>query len=100
MRFLKYALVFVCCLALGCYEVNEEITLNDDGSGVNNSKMDMSALIEMMQQFAGEEKMSEQGLDRAIDTTFSFGGLMDSAKDVTAEQKALLKDGKMRMQLN
>jgi hypothetical protein len=101
MRFLRYALVLVCCLAtFGCYEVNEEIALNDDGSGVYNTKMDMGQLLEMMQTFAGEEKMAEEGMDRAIDTVINFGSLLDSAKDMTAEQKQLMKDGKMRMQLN
>lgn len=101
MRFLKYALVIVCCLAtLGCYEVNEEIAINDDGSGIYNTKMDLGQLLEMMQTFAGEEKMTEEGLDRAIDTTLNFGSLLDSAKDLSAEQKELMKDGKMHMQLN
>lgn len=101
MRFLKYALVLVCFLcALGCYEVNEEIAINDDGSGVYNSKMDMGQLLEMMQTFAGEEKMQEEGLDRAIDTVVNFGSIIDSAKELTADQKTLMKDGKMHMQLN
>lgn len=102
MRFLKYAMVLVfCCLAtLGCYEVNEEITINDSGSGVFNTKMDMSQLIEMMQTFAGEEKMAEEGMDRAIDTTVNFASFMDSAKDLTPEKKELIKDGKMHIQMN
>lgn len=101
MRFLKYVLVTFCFLAtLGCYEVNEEIAINENGSGIYNSKMDMSALIEMMQTFAGEEKMAEEGLDRAIDTVVNFSSFIDSAKDLTAAQKEMMQDGKMRMQLN
>lgn len=102
MRSLKYAVVVIfCCLAvLGCYEVNEEISINDDGSGVYNMKMDMGQLLEMMQTFAGEEKMQEEGLDKAIDTTFIIGKMLDSAKDMTPEQKALLKDGKMHLEMN
>jgi hypothetical protein len=94
-------LVFLCCLAVyGCYEVNEEITINDNGSGVYNTKMDMSQLIEMMQTFAGEEKMQEEGMDRAIDTVINFASFADSAKEITPEQKELIKDGKMHMQMN
>jgi hypothetical protein len=101
MRFLKYALVFVCCVAAwGCYEVNEEIAINDNGSGIYNTKMDMGQLLEMMQQFAGEEKMAEEGMDRAIDTVINFASFIDSAKQITPDQKELLKGGKMRMQLN
>lgn len=101
MRFLKYVLVTFCFLAtLGCYEVNEEIAINENGSGVFNTKMDLSQLIELMQTFAGEEKMAEEGLDRVIDTVVNFSTIIDSAKEMTAEQKELMKDGKMRMQLN
>jgi hypothetical protein len=101
MRFLKYVLVTFCFLAtLGCYEVNEEIAISENGSGVYNTKMDMGQLIELMQTFAGEEKLSEEGLDRVIDTVVNFSTILDSAKEMTAEQKELMKDGKMRMQLN
>lgn len=102
MRFLKHVLVvMICCLAaLGCYEVNEEISINDDGSGIYNTKMDMSQLLEMMQSFATEEKIKEEGLDKAIDTTFVIGDMLDSAKQMTADQKALLKDGRMHLQMN
>lgn len=101
MRFLKYLLILVCCLATyGCYEVNEEIAINDDGSGIYVTKMDMGQLLEMMQTFAGEEKMAEGGMDRVIDTVINFNHVIDSAKQMTAEQKQLMKDGKMRMQLN
>jgi hypothetical protein len=101
MRFLRYLLVFVCCVAVySCYEVNEEIAINDDGSGVYATKMDMGQLLEMMQSFAGEEKMAEGGMDRAIDTVINFGSLLDSAEKLTAEQKILLKDAKMRMRMN
>jgi hypothetical protein len=101
MKSLKYVLLVFCILStLGCYEVNEEISINDDGSGVYNTKMDMSQLIDMMQTFAGEEKMSEQGMDRAIDTVINFQNIVDSAKEMTAEQKELMKDAKMHMQMN
>lgn len=91
----------VCCLSvLGCYEVNEEITINDDGSGIYNTKMDMGQLLEMMQTFAGEEKMAEEGLDRVIDTTVNFSSMKDSASKLTDEQKELMKEGKMHLQLN
>lgn len=101
MRFLKYVVVTFCFLAtLGCYEVNEEIAINENGSGVFNTKMDMSQLIELMQTFAGEEKMAEEGLDRVIDTVVNFSTIIDSAKEMTAEQKELMKDGKMHFQLN
>jgi hypothetical protein len=101
MKYLKYILpvALLVCLA-GCYEINEEIQINADGSGSYVTKMDMSQLIDMMQNFAGEEEMTKEGLDRVIDTTILMKSIMDSAKDVTPEQKELVKDGKMKLQMN
>lgn len=101
MKFLRYPLVllFLGMLA-SCYEVNEEIVIQEDGSGTYLTKMDMSPLIEMLQTFAGEEELTKDGLDKAIDTTLSFKDILDSSKDATAEQRALMDKGTMKMQMN
>jgi hypothetical protein len=101
MRYLKYILtVLVLFCLVSCYEVNEEIQINADGSGTYATKMDMGQLIAMMQTFAGEEELAKEGMDRVIDTTIMMKSIMDSAKDATAEQKELMKDGKMQLQMN
>src|SRR5688500_7553955 len=101
MRYLKYILtVLVLCCLVSCYEVNEEIQINADGSGTYATKMDMGQLIAMMQTFAGEEELAKEGMDRVIDTTIMMKSIMDSAKEATAEQKELMKDGKMQLQMN
>jgi hypothetical protein len=101
MRYLKYALtvVVLCCL-VSCYEVNEEIQINADGSGSYVTRMDMGQLIAMMQTFAGEEELAKEGMDRVVDTTIMMKTVLDSTKDATAEQKELMKDGKMKLQMN
>jgi hypothetical protein len=100
-KYFKYALTVAFSIFLvSCYEVNEEIVINADGSGSYDTKMDMSQLIDMMQTFAGEEELKKDGLDKVYDTTILFKNMLDSAKDMTAEQKALMKDGKMKMQMN
>jgi hypothetical protein len=99
----KLKLVFVTLLSIlfvSCYEVNEEIVINENGSGSYVTKMDMGQLIEMMQTMGGEEELAKEGLDRAIDTTIMMNTLMDSATDVTGEQKELLKNGKLQVQMN
>lgn len=101
MKYFKYVLtVALCVFFVSCYEVNEEIEIKADGSGTFVTKMDMSQLIDMMQTFAGEEELKKDGLDRVIDTTIIMKNMLDSAKDVTAEQKELMKDGKMKLQMN
>jgi hypothetical protein len=100
-NYFKYLLtVALTIFFVGCYEVNEEIEINADGTGTYVTKMDMSAMIDMMQSFAGEEELKKDGLDKVLDTTILFKSLIDSAKDATAEQKELMKDGKMKMQMN
>jgi len=100
-KYFKYVLaVAISIFFVSCYEVNEEIDINADGSGTYVTKMDMSALIDMMQTFAGEEELKKDGLDKIYDTTILFKDMLDSAKDMTAEQKTLMKDGKMKMQMN
>jgi hypothetical protein len=100
-KYFKYVLtVAISIFFVSCYEVNENIEINADGTGTYVTKMDMSALIDMMQTYAGEEELQKEGLDKVIDTTVLFKSLLDSAKDATAEQKELMKDGKMKMQMN
>ena len=94
-----FSLFFTLFLLLGCYEVNEEIVLNENGSGSFVTKMDMAQLIEMMQSF-GESEMNQEGLDKLIDTVISMKSIADSAKEITPEQKALLSAGKLRLQMN
>jgi hypothetical protein len=53
-----------------------------------------------MQTFAGEEELKKEGLDRVVDTTIYWKSLVDTAKEISAEQKELLKDGKMNLQMN
>lgn len=99
----KFRVVIASILTLlfaGCYEVNEEIVINENGSGSYVTKMDMGQLLEMIQTMAGEEQLTKDGLDRAIDTTINMSSLMDSAKEVTADQKELLKNGKLHVQMN
>src|SRR5688572_19432706 len=100
-KYFKYVLaVAFSIFFVSCYEVNEEIEIKADGSGTYVTKMDMGALIDMMQTYAGEEELQKEGLDKVVDTTVMFKSLLDSAKDATAEQKELMKDGKMKMQMN
>lgn len=100
MKRLKYVVVVLFVFIAACYEVNEEIVVNKDGSGTYATKMDMSALIQMMQSFAGEEELAKNGLNRAIDTTISMKEILDSAKDATPQQKRLYSTGIMKLQLN
>lgn len=85
---------------VGCYEVNEEITIDQNGGGTFITRMDMGQMLEMIQSMAGEEELVKEGLDKALDTTIFLKNIMDSAKDATPEQKQLLHDGKVNLRMN
>jgi len=101
MKWLKICVISVFAFLLAsCYDINEDIVIDDSGTGIYVTKMDMGAMIDLMQTFAGDEELTKGGLDRVIDTTINMKDLLDSAKNVTPEQKELLKDGKMKMKIN
>ena len=97
-RFFLLLATVICCA--GCYEVTEEIIINQNGSGSFSTKMDMGQMLEMIQSMAGEEELAKEGLNRVLDTTIFMRTMLDSAKELTADQKALLKDGKLNLQMN
>ncbi|MBO9572011.1 MAG: hypothetical protein J7497_07355 [Chitinophagaceae bacterium] len=99
MKFRHIIAALLICFAAGCFEMNEDIVINKDGSGNYSSKMDMSAMLQMMQTMASDE-LEKNGVDKSIDTVIKMKDILDSAKDATPEQKRLLKDGSMRLQMN
>lgn len=99
-KFWTCVVVAFVAIFAGCYEINEEIVINENGTGTYATKMDMSALLQMMQSMASEEEIEKSGLNRVIDTVIYLKNVLDTAKDVTAEQKRLLQDGKMNMKVD
>lgn len=99
-KFWSCVVVAVVVIFAGCYEINEEITINENGGGTFNTKMDMSGLLQMMQSMASEEEIQKSGLNRPIDTVISLKSMLDTAKDVTPEQKRLFENGVMKMKLD
>lgn len=97
MRKLSCLLVVVATLLAGCFETTEEITLNEDGSGRLTYTTDLSNIFSMMGQMASGKEMDKA---KNMDTTISFSKFADSIKDITAQEKALMKNGTLRMMLN
>lgn len=101
MKSLKLLLVaLVACCFVGCLETTEEITINANGSGTYNMSMDMGQLIDMIQTFIPEEERGKNKMDEVKDTIVNMKDFVDTAKDLSAEKKALFRDGTIRMQMN
>ncbi|HTQ64703.1 MAG TPA: hypothetical protein VMI12_07890 [Puia sp.] len=84
----------------GCFETTEEIDIKSNGSGELSINTDMSQLLDIMQTYLGKEEMDKQLPNKAMDTTLLMKDVVDSAKNMTPEKKALVKDGKIHMKLN
>jgi len=77
-------------LLTGCLEVTQNLTINKDGSGVISGTTDLSQVVTLAMQMAGD-KMKEQKMN--MDTTVQFKTMFDSAKNMSAANKELLKNG-------
>ncbi len=101
MQRLKYILTVASMVLLaGCFEINEDIDVKPNGSGVYAIHTDMSQLLQAMQSYLGKDEMDKQMPSRNIDTTVMMKTLLDTAKNISAENKALTKDGSVHLLLN
>ena len=101
MKKLKFFFTIASIFFLaGCFEINEDIDLKADGSGVYSVHTDMSQLIQVMQTYLGKDEMDKQMPSKNIDTTVMMKGLVDTATNISAEDKALIKDGYVHLKLN
>lgn len=87
-----------CFLFTSCLELNEEVEIKEDGSGQLSSTMDMGQLVDMMMAMGGEETAKKK--DEKMDSVFYLKDIIDTAKDLTAEQKDLMRDGKVHIKMN
>ncbi|HEY4934971.1 MAG TPA: hypothetical protein VII44_00245 [Puia sp.] len=101
MKRLKYFLSIASMFFLaGCFEINEDIDVHTDGSGVYSVHTDMSQLLQAMQGYLGKEEMDKQMPSKNIDTTVMMRTLLDTAKNISAENKALIRYGSVHLKLN
>jgi len=101
MKILKIILplAFLFCLG-GCVEIREELTINKNGSGEWSMNMDMSKLLEIMQNYVGKEELEKQMPQRKMDTTVFMKTLVDTSTAISADKKEVLREGKLNMNLD
>jgi len=101
MKWKKFLLPLLFTFTLaGCFEIDEQIDIKSNGSGQLTVNTNMSQLLEMIQTYIGKEEMDKQLPKRALDTTVLMKDVVDTAKNITPEKKALVRDGKIHMKLN
>ncbi|MDP4262097.1 MAG: hypothetical protein Q8941_06155 [Bacteroidota bacterium] len=97
-KFLALIFAGTAVMITGC-ETTHEISLNENNSGTMQTTTDLSGLIGMA-KMSGQGKELEKAGDKAIDTTIMLDKAADSLKDITAEERALVKKGKLNFQMN
>ena len=101
MKTLKLLIPVILLFSLaGCFDIHEEIEVNKNGSGQMSINMDMSQLLDIMQTYVGKDEMEKQLPKRMMDTTILMKDLVDTARDMPAEKKALVREGRIHMKLN
>jgi len=101
MKSIRTLLLFLLPLALvSCTDTREELEIKTNGSGTLVMKSDLSKMLEMVKGFAGENDLAKDGLDRPYDTTLLMKDYIDTAKDIPADKKELLRNGKVHVIMN
>lgn len=85
-------------LLTSCLETTQEITLNEDGTGIYVNTNDMGKVLTVAKNMgaASTDKIPQQ----VIDTSFSFALAADSMANLSPEEKELLKKGSIHIQMN
>ncbi len=85
-------------LLAGCLETTQDVTIKTDGSGTFSSTNDMSAILALAKSMGGAdaEKMNEF----KVDTVINLASLVDSIPSLTSEEKAMMKNGQIKMQVD
>jgi hypothetical protein len=86
----------------GCMETTEELTIAADGSGTYNVGMDMSGFFDLMDMMKGMDTTAnvETKSLQQLDTVVAMRDFTDTASHLSAEEKALMKEAKMKMKMN
>jgi hypothetical protein len=102
---LSISLVLVTAFILsGCLDTQEDVTIKSDGSGLYKNSVDMSGLFDMLQMAAMMDTSAASQLKQLsgknIDSTFSVSGFTDTSSALSAEEKELLKNGTVHLNIN
>src|SRR5690349_20848341 len=98
-RLIGLFLIVGLLILAGCFDTAEEITINDNGSGVIVNSIDMGKMISALSAMGGDEKMKDAE-KMNIDTTLLMKSLKDSIKNLSDDEKKLLENGTAHLVMN
>lgn len=103
-KLLSVIVAFVAITLFGCLDSQEDITIKSDGSGTYRNTIDMSGMFDMLQMAAMMDTSANSAMkalgERNIDSLISMRSFTDTATNLTAEEKALMRDATMQLKVN
>lgn len=99
MKIAKLVIAFFCLTALSaCVDTEEYIVINADNSGTYSMQMDMGKILEMASQMGGEDAGPKK-FDN-LDSTVVLKEVIDTASNLTAEERKLYRDAVVKIKVN
>jgi hypothetical protein len=102
MKFVKT--LFAALLSfgfIGCFEMEEELTINEDGSGVISAKTDMGQMLQILASMPMDDsRKKKKDRDKKIDTTVEFKPILDTVKGMTAAEKKLFENSSIHINMH
>lgn len=99
MKYFRFACVLLATVVLSsCLDSEEKIVLNADNSGMYSMTLDLGKMLEMATMMGG--KTDPGKAKEKKDTTVYLKNLLDSAENLTAEEKSLYSDAVITMKLD
>jgi len=100
MKNFKLVFAFLSAFILSsCLDTEEKIVLNADNSGIYSMTIDLGRMLKMSGAM-GANKADTGKVKQKKDTTVYLKDLVDTASNLTAEEKALYKDGIVHINLD
>lgn len=105
MRKLIFSLAVAATVFLsGCFDLLEELTVKENGSGVYRVNMDMSGLLDFIDMMRAMDTsatlLAEKSPFKNMDTLIHLKSYTDTAQALTQEEKRLLRDATMQFTVN
>lgn len=83
----------------GCLEIVRTISINENGTGTFDTKIDMGEIFDMVRSM-GQEQQLEEARSKQIDTLVLLKDLAEKGPQLTNEEKQLLSEGNIRIAIN
>jgi hypothetical protein len=100
MKMLKIVLPLALTLCFtGCLDIEENVEVHNDGGGQLVEDMDASQMVDILQTYMGKEELAKKGI-QTMDTTVNLKDVIDTSSSLSADKKALLRPGKVHIQLD